>query len=68
MGVAPGLSNVLRGDTQDALYDVRGLARWTMEVPHSDGTVRAYDVTQNAEVDPLHAELPGFRHVLTFYQ
>ena len=66
--LAPGLANVLRGDTQDALYDVRGLARWTMEVPYADGSVRAYDVTQNTEVSPLHTVLPGFRHVLTFYQ
>lgn len=66
--VAPGLRNVLRGDTQSALHDVRGLARWTMEVPYADGSVRAYDVTQNAEVDPVNGELPGFRHVLTFYQ
>lgn len=68
VGVEPALRNVLRGDTQAALYHLRGFARWTMEMPFADGHVRAYDVTQNAEVDPVQTDLPGFRHVLTFYQ
>ncbi|HEX9952136.1 MAG TPA: reverse transcriptase family protein [Rubricoccaceae bacterium] len=68
LDIPPGLRSVLRGDTQSALFDLRGLARWTMEVPYRDGTLRAYDVTQNVEVPPVQTDLPGFRHVLTFYQ
>ena len=68
VNVEEGLHNLLRGDTQSALFLLRGFARWKMEVPFADGVVRAYEVTRKAKIEPENSELPGFRHVLTFYQ
>lgn len=63
-----GIRPILSGDTQRVLPDLRGFAFWTMEVPYPDGSVHAYDVTTNTHVGEVAQPLPGFRHILRFYQ
>lgn len=66
--VGKSISNLLHGDTQEVIYDVRGLARWTMTVPHRDGSVHEYDVTNRKHVGESTQQVPGFRHTLFFYR
>lgn len=69
--IQPNFDDLLGGDTQGALFHLRGYANWTIEAPFEDDGIHQFDVMgakSRSVADAPTQGLPGLRHIITAYQ